>query len=173
MICKKGRKPIECHICTNTCHIICDNTMPTNARHQAAVWKCQNYVNAEGNTKRRVAKWADGTGGSEYVAFVRCTFVCVFVIYLSMVPGGLSVPETQTRGLFLVVVMLRWFLSLSLSDFGFWILVFLLSGLCECACACACACASVSLARGLGLSVVCLVASSSLTDRGTFSLYGT
>ena len=60
MMCKEGGKLIECHTCTSTCHIICDNTMPTNVRHQEVVWRCQNCVNTEGNTECRVAKWADG-----------------------------------------------------------------------------------------------------------------
>ena len=60
MICKEGGKLIECHTCTSTCHIICDNTMPSNVRHQAVVWRCQNCVNAEGNIECRVAKWVDG-----------------------------------------------------------------------------------------------------------------
>jgi hypothetical protein len=60
MICKEGWKLIECHTCTNTYHIICDDTMPTNVRHQAVVWRCQDYASTEGNTNCRVAKWADG-----------------------------------------------------------------------------------------------------------------
>ena len=34
--------------------------MPTNVRHQAVVWRCQNCVNAEGDTGCRVAKWVVG-----------------------------------------------------------------------------------------------------------------
>ena len=51
---------IECHTRTNTCHIICDDTMPTNVRHQVVVWKCQDCVSTEENTNYRVAKWVDG-----------------------------------------------------------------------------------------------------------------
>jgi hypothetical protein len=34
--------------------------MPTNVRHHAVVWRCQDSVTAEGNTNCRVARWADG-----------------------------------------------------------------------------------------------------------------
>ena len=60
MICNEGGKLIECHTCTNTCHIICDDTMLTNVRHHAVVWGCQDCVSVEENTNCRVAKWADG-----------------------------------------------------------------------------------------------------------------
>ena len=60
MVCKEGGKLIECHTCTNTCHIICDNTMPTNVRHHAVVWRCQDCVTSGGGTNCRVAKWAKG-----------------------------------------------------------------------------------------------------------------
>ena len=46
-------------------------------------------------------------GGSEkyvFVIFVRCAFVGVFVICLSLVPGGLLVLITQNRSLFLVML---------------------------------------------------------------------
>ena len=60
MMCKQGGKLIECHTCTNTCHIGCDITMPTNVRHQEVVWRCQDCVKAEGHTNCKVAKGVEG-----------------------------------------------------------------------------------------------------------------
>ena len=51
---------VESHTCTSTCHIMCDETIPTNVRHQATVWRCQECVSKEGATNCRVSKWAKG-----------------------------------------------------------------------------------------------------------------